>query len=76
MPVYTPKPGFEWNPLRRYPNLPCPCASNKKAKRCHGAHGIIPAEDAVRVRAYLRELSAQGFIQARRSHIRPESDTP
>lgn len=33
---YTPKPGFDWNPLRQFPrNSPCWCGSKLKAKRCH-----------------------------------------
>ena len=33
---YVLKPGHQWNPLKEYPrNLPCPCGSNKKFKKCH-----------------------------------------
>lgn len=31
-----PKPGFVFNPLRKLPvNMPCPCMSGKKFKKCH-----------------------------------------
>lgn len=33
--AYTPKQGFEWNPLRRYPrNAQCPCGKEVKFKNC------------------------------------------
>lgn len=36
MPAYAPGPGFVLNPLRKFPrNLPCPCGSQKKFKKCH-----------------------------------------
>lgn len=32
----TPKPGYQWNPLKKFPrNTLCPCGSKKKFKRCH-----------------------------------------
>mgnify|MGYP003405159551 CR=1 FL=1 len=68
--AYTPNPGFEPNPLRPYRNLPCPCGSKRKIKRCHGATDYLTTELAAHAREYLRKLSAAGFIEARRSEIR------
>lgn len=34
--AYQVKKGFMWNPLRKIPrNMPCPCGSGKKFKKCH-----------------------------------------
>lgn len=66
---YTLAPGFDWNPLKRHRNLPCPCESGLKAKRCHGKFEVLPHEEVAKVKAYLRKLSALGFIEARPSEI-------
>lgn len=69
MNVYTPKPGFEWNPLRAFRNVACPCGSEKKAKRCHGQADLLPASDVATIKRYLRHLSAMGVIEARPKDI-------
>ena len=34
-PYYALEKGYAWNPFRKFPrNLPCFCASGKKAKKC------------------------------------------
>lgn len=63
--AYTPAAGHEANPLKRHRNVPCPCGSGKKAKRCHGRHDFIPEADAKNAKRYLRELSALGFIEVK-----------
>lgn len=68
MPYYSFDPGLERNPLRRYRNLPCPCQSGQKVKRCHGRLDALPKELIPAVKAWLRELSAYGFIEARKWH--------
>lgn len=66
---YVIAPGFARNPLRRHRNIPCPCGSGKKAKRCHGAEEFVETKMADRIRQYLRELSAGGFITVRPGEI-------
>lgn len=35
MPAYKLSPGYDWNPFYNFPrNLPCPCGSKKKFKKC------------------------------------------
>jgi hypothetical protein len=63
MSKYTPNPGFEWNPLRAYRNVPCPCGSGKKAKRCHGKIDCVPQEMAEFAAEYLARLKEHGFIK-------------
>lgn len=67
--VYSAKPGFGFNPLRAYRNLPCPCNSGRKVKRCHGMIDILPLEEIEKAKGYLRMLSEVGFIEARESHL-------
>jgi hypothetical protein len=56
--VYTPKPGFAFNPAvtRIGRNEPCPCKSGKKFKKCHLATQmrVIPAEAAAELAAEFR----------------------
>ena len=68
MATYVFKQGFEWNPLRRHRNLPCPCGSKKKIKRCHGKVDALTHEDAEKARIYLRMLSAYGWIEGREEY--------
>jgi hypothetical protein len=73
--VYTPKAGHEWNPLRKYRNVLCPCSRGRqgvKAKHCHGSFDLVTHEDARKIRKYLRELSAAGVIRASASDIAEE----
>lgn len=69
MRILIPNDGFTPNPLRAHRNIPCPCGSKKKAKRCHGVRDFVADVEAKAIRAYLRELSAAGFIEARASEI-------
>jgi hypothetical protein len=69
MKAYSPAPGHDWNPLRRYRNIPCPCGSNRKAKHCHGRPETLPLGMIEKVKDYLRGLSAQGFIEVRKGEI-------
>lgn len=68
--TFSPKPGFQWNPLRRHRNLPCPCKSGRKIKRCHGMFEVLPDEDVAQAKDYLRELALHGFIRTRLSEIK------
>lgn len=63
MMVYSPKPGYDWNPLRKFRNVLCPCGSAKKSKVCHGKAETLPIADVNKVKDYLRELSMQGIIK-------------
>lgn len=65
MPDYVLAPGFARNPLRRHRNLPCPCGSGRKIKRCHGLIDVIPVQDAEKCKDYLRLLAQHGFIRIR-----------
>lgn len=67
--VYTPDPGYDWNPLKRHRNLPCPCGSGQKVKRCHGMAEMLPLEDIKKVKAWLLELARAGFIKTRLAEI-------
>jgi uncharacterized protein YecA (UPF0149 family) len=67
--VYLPADGYAPNPLRAHRNLPCPCGSNRKAKKCHGRYDFLPVADVAQIKAYLRTLSATGFITVRPSEI-------
>jgi uncharacterized protein YecA (UPF0149 family) len=67
--AYLPADGYAPNPLRAHRNLPCPCGSNRKAKKCHGRYDFLPIADVAQIKAYLRSLSATGFIEARPSEI-------
>lgn len=62
MPTYTIKEGYERNPLRQYRNIPCPCGSRKKAKRCCGRFDALPVELVEALRKYLRSIRAMGFV--------------
>lgn len=53
MKVYNPKPDRAWNPLKNYRNIPCPCGSGLKAKRCHGVQETLLRSDVEKVNAYL-----------------------
>lgn len=48
------KQGWVTNPLKRYPNIKCPCGSEVKAKRCCGLFPILPEPVAEKVRAALK----------------------
>ena len=69
---YVPKSGFERNPLKRYRNLPCPCRSGRKIKKCHGMSETMTNKEAEMARAYLRELSMHGFIEGRIDFMKPQ----
>ncbi len=69
MELYSPNPGFDWNPMRKFRNIPCFCGSKLKAKRCHGRLDALPHDVLPKVKAYLRMLSAAGFIEVRSSEI-------
>lgn len=69
MRVHILNPGHDWNPLRAHRNLPCPCGSDKKVKRCHGLALTVPTDVAATLRKYLRALSAAGVITARPKEI-------
>lgn len=62
---YVFEKGFIRNPLRRFPNLPCPCQSGKKAKRCCGMIPCLDEKTAEQVATYLRHLENMGFIERR-----------
>lgn len=64
---YFLNPGFGWNPLKKHRNLPCPCGSGLKIKRCHGQSETLPLEDIAKCKEYLGKLEAYGFIRSRRS---------
>lgn len=64
---YWPKAGYEWNPLRKHRNIPCPCGSGRKAKKCHGQAEAIPEDEAQVVQDYLRQL---GELRASKSEAR------
>lgn len=54
--IKVPRPGYVWNPLRRYPpNLHCFCDSTKKAKNCclPKLAETILQEKAVQVEKYM-----------------------
>lgn len=50
---YRLMPGYDWNPLKKHRNIPCPCGSGHKAKRCCGTFEALPMDVAEKVRAYL-----------------------
>lgn len=60
-----PNEGRDWNPLKRHRNIPCPCGSGKKAKRCHGKAETLTIEDCEKVKSYLTKLASHGFIKRR-----------
>lgn len=62
---YMLRPGYDWNPLKRHRNLPCPCGSGKKLKRCHGEPSALPTEDVELAKTYLTKLAQYGFIKRR-----------
>lgn len=61
--AYSPRPGHDWNPLRRHRNIPCPCGSGHKAKRCHGRAEILPEEDVRKIKAYLVGIHEKATFQ-------------
>jgi len=61
--MYHPKPGYVWNPLKKYRNLPCPCGKGKKVKRCHGLFEAVPASEAKTLSDYLARLKEHGFVR-------------
>lgn len=65
MPDYFLQPGFAWNPLKRHRNLPCPCGSGLKVKRCHGQSETMSLEDAEQTKRWLAHLARAGFIKER-----------
>jgi hypothetical protein len=67
--VYRPMPGYDFNPLRSFRNVACPCGSRLKAKRCHGRAEILPDEDVRAIKGYLMALSAAGVITVRPGDI-------
>lgn len=52
--LYSPREGYEWNPLKGYRNIPCPCGSGVKAKRCCGQFDTLPVKVAEKIRAHLK----------------------
>jgi len=54
MSTYHLQPGFEWNPLQKYRNIPCPCGSKKKAKKCCGMHETCSEDLAKKLKAFLK----------------------
>ena len=70
MPIgYTPKAGYERNPLKRHPNERCPCGSTKKVKKCHGRAVYVTAADAAESRKWLRAMGAVGRIEVKPGEI-------
>lgn len=67
--AYAPAPGYDWNPLRAYRNVACPCGSNLKVKRCHGKLDLLPVSEVAAAKEYLRRLSMAGVITARPKEI-------
>lgn len=67
--AYTPKPGFDWNPLRAFRNVACPCGSKRKAKKCHGRLDLLPDAQVAEVKQYLQRLSAAGIIEVRMGDV-------
>lgn len=67
--MYSPDQNYSWNPLTRHRNLPCPCMSGQKIKRCHGKFDTIHVDDLPKVKDYLRKLAEHGFIKAREKEI-------
>jgi hypothetical protein len=63
MPEYVIQPGHARNPLLKHRNVPCPCGSNQKAKRCCGRFPVVPENVAASVKAYLDHLETHGFIE-------------
>jgi hypothetical protein len=50
---YQLKPGFVWNPLKKFPrNSLCPCKSGKKFKKCH----LKSMPEALPLNALLKDL--------------------
>lgn len=69
MPAYTPSPENDWNPLRAHRNIPCPCGSQMKAKRCCGRFDVLPKATVKAVKDHLRALSARGVIRGSKEEI-------
>lgn len=67
--MYHPIQGHEWNPLKRHRNLPCPCGSGQKIKRCHGQAETLPIEDLALAKEYLKRLALHGFIKDRKNEV-------
>lgn len=57
--------GYSWNPLRSLPrNLPCPCGSGVKFKRCHldKMPDAIPTKMAKEYKAALESADVINFV--------------
>ena len=52
---YSLNPGNVWNPLTKYRNIPCPCGSGKKAKKCHGLLEWVTKKDAETIMNWISE---------------------
>ncbi len=59
MSVAVLEPGYEWNPLKKYRNWPCPCESGLKVKRCCGQFEAIPVDVADKIKAYIADKKAR-----------------
>ena len=57
MKVYRLTKGCARNPLSRYRNLPCPCKSGKKVKKCCGRYSHIKQESADKINEWLESVS-------------------
>lgn len=78
----APKPGFDWNPLAKFPrNQKCFCGSSLKFKRCcaENVKPVCPQADADRVNEIVRRFGWDGIAQAhqalREQGMAPEHHT-
>ncbi len=60
--LYSPKKGQHFNPLTagKYRNLPCPCGSYGKVKKCHGLFETLDDADYITVKRWIREVVEKG----------------
>lgn len=63
--AYKPKEGIAFNPLKRgkYRNIPCPCGSGRKAKKCHGLEPFMKAEAAKEAQDILNIREKAGVLR-------------
>jgi len=54
--TYSPKAGYAYNPLIRYRNVPCPCKSGKKVKKCCGQYRYVKKEFASKINKWLKTM--------------------
>lgn len=55
--MYQLKPGWAVNPLRKFRNMPCPCGSGVKSKRCHGRLDVLPSHVAIELARFVERVT-------------------